>query len=249
VDDHTLVINKTLSLLVAKTDGQPQTLLKHGYDVLAIEESVSVEQGFATPDIIAINKQARHMLVMDCKGGANIDPGQDLRYARMRLQDLINATRPPCLVGAHTFAYVIHEEHEERIRAHTNFLLIVFGNHSVRGIGNLGHEELTQEMTKGVPIYALEFPDTDVYPFSIHDSHDHIDRQVAIGLVAHLVTHPWMVNGHLLNLETANYVLRASHPLHSSLSLQHRRALANAIKRSLGRLEQSGELGRILGMF
>lgn len=248
MDDRTLVVNKILGLIVAGEGEWPQTLLKHGHGAHAIEESIAVGQRTATPDVVALNRNTGHMLVVDCKGGANIDSDQDLRYAHMGLKDIVDATRPPCHVRAHALAHATSEGHEERIRAHTAFPLIVFGNGSVRGIGDLGHAELTRELLEGVPLCGLASPDTDVYPFSIHDTNDHIDRQVVAGLVAYMVNHPWMAHEHLLNLETANHVLRASHPLHSSLSRGHRLALANAIKRSLVRLDQSGELGRTLDM-
>lgn len=62
MDDHTLVVNKTLGLIVSGEGGWPHTLLKHGYEVHAIEESIAVGRRIATPDVVALNRKAGHML-------------------------------------------------------------------------------------------------------------------------------------------------------------------------------------------
>ena len=63
------------------------------------------------PDIMLLNEKAGHRIPVGCKGGANVKPGQDGRYARMLLEDILEGARPPCGVHSHTFAYAASEEH------------------------------------------------------------------------------------------------------------------------------------------
>ena len=226
--------------------GWPTTFFDYGYGVLAIEADVRVEKRHASPDIVLLNKEAAHMLVIDCKGGANVDLDQDCRYSRLALEDLVEATRPPCEVAAHTMAYATSEEGETRIHDHTNFALIVFGRNSVRVNGHLGHDGLTSRLQEGVPLGGVDIPEEDIYPFSIHDCDGDIDYKVASAVLAYLAARPEMAIRHLANLEVARGVLAVAHPLRSHFSTSHERELARATKQSIARLERSGELDRML---
>lgn len=239
-------MNRTLGLAVPREGGWPTTFLDYGYRVLAIEADVHVGNRQVAPDIVLLNEDAGHMLVVDCKGGANVDLDQDGRYSLMALEDLVEATRPPCMVEAHTVAYAVGEENEARMRSHTGLALVVFGRSTVRAVGHLGHDGLTGRLREGVPLGDGDIPEEDIYPFSIHDSDDDIDHKVASAASAYLAAHPEMATGHLVNLDVARGVLAVAHPLHSHFSASHGRELARATRKSLARLEESGELRRIL---
>ncbi|MDD9825843.1 MAG: hypothetical protein OXU86_03590 [Thaumarchaeota archaeon] len=108
---HTLLVNKMLVLAVVSEGGQPSTLHDCGYRIHAIEGGVRVGGRTVVPDIMLLNEKAGHRIPVGCKGGANVKPGQDGRYARMLLEDILEGARPPCGVHSHTFAYAASEEH------------------------------------------------------------------------------------------------------------------------------------------
>lgn len=145
--------------------GQPLFLLDYGYKAHAIEKNVRVGGRIVVPDVIFINKDMGHMLVVDCKSGANVRIDQDLRYSQMRLEDLIKATRPHCKVSMHTFVYAIEEPNLERIRPHTDAALIIFGRNYVHGDGNLGNDRLTQLLREGVSLKDTLYSKLNAYPF------------------------------------------------------------------------------------
>lgn len=246
MDSHTLAMNRVLGLAMRRGGGWPTTLHDHGYRVLAIEADVRAGRRRASPDIVLLNETAGHILAIDCKGGANVDPDQDRRYSRMALGDLVEATRPPCAVGAHTVAYAIGEGSEARVRAHTGLALVVFGRDSVRVVGDLGHDGLTACLREGVRLGGADVPEEDIYPFSVHDSDDDIDYKVAGAVMAYMSARPEMATRHLVNLEVARGVLAVAHPLRPRFSAQHAREMARATKQSMARLESSGALGRML---
>lgn len=214
--------------------GWPSTLLDHGYRVHAIERSVRVGGKYAVPDIILLNEEEGHMLVVDCKGGANIKREQDARYSRMRLEDILEAARPPCGVRSHTFAYAVNEEHAARIHAHTGFAIIAFGHHAVRVTGDLGHARLTQELRGGVSLGKAPAPLFYTYPFSINDSYGHVDSRVAPAVQSWFRGRP----GARLaaNRATAGEVLRTLHPFHDRFAPAHRAELVDVVRLSLGRV-------------
>lgn len=214
--------------------GWPSTLLEHGYRVHAIERSVRVGGKSVVPDIILLNEAEAHMLVVDCKGGANIKREQDARYARMRLEDILEAARPPCEVRSHTFAYAASEEHAARMRGHTDFALIAFGDHAVRGIGCFGHERLTGELQAGVTIGSAARLRLARYPFSINGAEEEIDAAVTTAIQS------WRLARRgariLANRATAREVLRAAHPFHEKFAPAHRAELVDVVRLSIGRM-------------
>ena len=226
-------MNKVLGMCIVML-GWPSTLLEHGYRVLAIERSVRVESNTAVPDIMLLNEEAGHMLLVDCKGGANVKPDQDGKYSQMRLSDILEITRPPCEVRSHTFAYATSEEHVERMRAHTDFAIIAFGRHVVRGIGDLGNVPLTHELCGGVSLGKTPTPLFYTYPFSINDGHEHIDSRVATGILLCLLASPGMRM--LPNRATADEVLRATHPFHEKYAPAHKAELVDVVRRSIARV-------------
>lgn len=226
---HTLLVNKILCLCAA-VPRWPSILLEHGYRILAIERSIRVGSRTVVPDIMLLNETAGHILVIDCKGGSNIKPDQEGRYAQMRLPDILETTGSGHKANAHTFAYAIDEKHAERMRAHTGFALIVFGRHAVRAIGDLGYCPLTRELQAGVSLGREPMPQF-FYPFSINDSHDDIDAQVTPILLTRPPARP--------NRAAAAEVLRAVHPFHDRYAPAHVAELVEvtrlSMKRVLGR--------------
>lgn len=223
---HTLLVNKILCLCAA-VPGWPSVLLGHGYRILAIERSVRVGGRTVVPDIMLLNGAAGHILVIDCKGGSNVKPDQEGRYARMRLPDILEIARPRPKAGTHTFAYAIEEEHSEKVRAHTGFALIVFGRRAVRAIGDLGHGPLTRELQAGVSLGDEPMPQF-FYPFSINDSHRDIDAQVAPILLSRPPVRP--------NRAAAAEVFRAVHPFHDRYAPAHVAELVEVTRLSMERV-------------
>jgi len=247
VDSHTLVMNRALALGARGSGGHPSTFCDYGHRILAIGANVRVGERGVTPDIVLLNEQAGHLLALDCKGGANVDPDQDARHARMALGDLVAATRPPCVARAHTVAYAINEAGEGRIREHTDLALVVFGRDHMRAVGHLGHDGLTRRVLDGVQVRKAATLDLGVCPFSTRDDHRDIDEQVATGVSAYLAARSEMAGGHLVNLDVARDVLGVVHPLHASFSESHGQEMAKATKQSLARLERDGTLDIIRG--
>jgi len=233
VHRHTLLMSKVLGMCVAMS-GWPSTLREHGYRVLAIERSVRVGNRTAVPDIMFLNEGAGHMLIVDCKGGANVKPDQDGKYSQMRLPDMLEIARPQCEVKAHTFAYAVDEEHVGRIRAHTDFAIIAFGRHAVRGIGDLGHAPLTQELRGGVSLGEAPTPLFYTYPFSINDDHEHVDTRVASSIRTCQRARAGMRL--LANRATADEVLRAARPFHEKFAPAHRAELVEVVRLSIARI-------------
>lgn len=243
---HTLLVNKTLGLGTPGVAGWPSTLHRHGYRACAIERSVDVGGRTVVPDVIFINREAAHLLVVDCKSGAGINRDQDGRYARMQLGDLARATGQAGKADSHTFVYAIDEAHLDRIRPHTDFSLIAFGSRAVRAVGGLGHHGLDMELQGGVAL-AAPSPRTRTYPFSIHDDPAHVDQIAAQGIRGYIVNHPDEAGACLSNDAVADWILCATHPLHDRFSPRHRAELTGAIRRSIARLYAAGAVGSLAG--
>jgi len=188
----------------------------------------------AVPDIMFLNEGAGHMLIVDCKGGPNIKPDQDGRYARMRLEDILEAAKPPCEVCSHTFAYAASEEHVNRMREHTGFAIIAFGNRVVRAIRDLGHAPLTRELRVGVSLGEATAPPFYTYPFSINDNDGYIDSRVESAIQSFRSARP---GARLLaNRATADEALRAAHPFHEKFAPAHRAELVEVVRLSIARM-------------
>jgi len=118
--------------------------------------------------------------------------------------------------------------------------MLVFGNSRIYGIGGFGDADLDAELHNGVPLEKGSFPDTDVYPFSIRDTADHIDEHVSGAVLRHLVDHPGTAGMSLSTRAAAWAILREAHPLHRHFSGPHRRELRRAVERSIARQEGRG---------
>lgn len=231
---HTSLVNKTLGLGTPDVRGNSSLFLDHGYRAYAIEKSVHVGDRIVVPDVIFLNEETGHLLVVDCKSGANINTDQDQRYSLMCLNDIIRTTRPECAVHSHTFAYAINEMRHERIRSHTNAALIIFGHNSVRGDGDLGNSRLTRLLLEGVALEETPYPRFTAYPFSVHDRHADIDGHVEIGLSLY-VGERGLARKPPANNAVALEILRIVHPYHSIFGSSHRDELVGVIRESLAR--------------
>jgi len=240
VDKHTFLANKPLGLSSYLVNTKwPKTLLKHGYQIHDIELTVNVKGGNVSPDIILTNSGTDHVLVIDCKSGANIDQEQDARYGQITTNDLRRAG-VPSHVRSHAPIYAINEEHVGRIRGHTDHSLLVFGSRRIYGIGDFGDADLDVELHNGVPLEDDAAPDTDIYPFSIRDTPAHIDTRVSRAVLRHLAGRPGMAGRSLATRAAAGAILREAHPLHLHFSGPHRRELRRAVERSIERQEARG---------
>lgn len=192
-----------------------------------------------SPDIILTSKTHGHALVIECKSGANVDLEQDRKYGQIALNDLHEAG-VPAHVRSHTPTYAINEEHVDRIRGHTGHALLVFGSRRIYGIGQFGYDKLTRALQKGINLKNGAFPDIGAYPFSIRDTHDHIDARVAGAILFYLNTHPDMKGRSLATRAFASAILRVAHPLHRHFSGSHRSELRRAVAHSISRQEDCG---------
>jgi len=235
VHRHTRLVNNVLGLCVPDAMGKPALLLDHGYRAHAIERSVRAGDRIVVPDVVFINEEKGHMVVIDCKSGANVRKDQDERYSSMRLEDLIKSTMPACKVSSHTFAYAIEEPNFVRIRPHTDAALMVFGQNSVRGSGDFANAELTRSLLKGAPLENAPCPRLVAYPFSIHDKRSDIDGRVEIGLSLYMGAHA-MEGKPPANNAVALGVLRIVHPYHAIFAPSHRAELVGAIRESIARI-------------
>lgn len=224
-------MNKVLGMCSASMHKWPSTLSDHGYRILVVERSVRVGGRTIVPDIMLLNEKEGHVLIIDCKGGANIKPDQDGRYSQMRLADILEGAKPPCSIHSHTFMYAIDEAHEARIRAHTLFAMIVFGLHVVRGIGDLGHGALTRELRAGVPLGGT-VPQFMLYPFSINDRSEDVDVYVQNSMHAILLCQQKNL---VANRATAAKVFRNAHPFHAQYAPAHAAELVEVTRLSMER--------------
>lgn len=240
MDSHTFLACKLFGLCVSLNDEKwPLTLLRHGYSIHAIECSMRVKGGNVSPDAVFTNSKTGHALVIDCKSGANVDLEQDSKYAHMSISDLHRAGVRTG-VRSHAVMYAINEEHADRIRAHTDIPLLVFGRRAIYGIGDFGDTELTGELHSGVPLEKRSSPDSYVYTFSIRDAHDVIDGRVSGAIVGHLRGNPAIAGRSLATRADAGAIMREAHPLHALFSGPHRRELRRAVERSIARQEGRG---------
>lgn len=229
---HTLLMNKVLAMCSASMHKWPSTLYDHGYRILAIERSVRVGSRTVVPDIMLLNEREGHVLIIDCKGGANIKPDQDGRYSQIRLEDILESAKPPCAIRSHTFMYAIDEAHEVRMRAHTRFAMIAFGHHTVRGFGDIGHGSLTRELRDGVSLGGT-VPQFILYPFSINDEDVDVDAYVQKSMHALLLCGQKDL---VANRATAAKILRNAHPFHAHYAPAHAAELVEVTRLSIERL-------------
>ena len=220
----------------------PKTLHDLGYGIHGIEHTVRVGERNVSPDVIMANISTGHALVTDCKSWANVDLGQDLGHARMATGDLRRAG-VPASIRTHTPIYAINEEHVGRIRGHARLALAVFGKRGIYGIGDLGGADLAGELRMGVPLEEGSAPDFVIYPFSIRDTPDRIDRVVERAIASYHRANPGMAGRSLATRALASAILREAHPLHAHFSGSHRQELRRAVARSIACQEGRGGSG------
>lgn len=224
-------MNRVLAMCSASMHKWPSTLCDHGYRILAIERSVRAGGRTVVPDIMLVNEKEGHVLIIDCKGGANIKPDQDGRCSQMRLEGMLEGARPPCAIRSHTLMYAIDGAHEARIRAHTRFALIAFGRHAVRGFGDLGHDSLTRELHGGVSLEGT-VPQFMLYPFSINDEGGDIDAYVQKSMQALLLCGQENL---VANRATAAKIFHNAHPFHAHYAPAHAAELVEVTRLSMER--------------
>ena len=168
LSEHTRLMNKFIGLCT-NADNWPQTLYAIGFRVQLVEQRIALEGSSITPDVVSVSDHLSHALLVDCKGGRNIDPSQDAKYQGIRHGELANwvTVREQGRL-THTACYAANGTNYDKLHQHTGLPFIVFGEDFVKGVGSFGQPTLDKAIGKSISLRGSLEP-RSLYPFSFDD--------------------------------------------------------------------------------
>lgn len=232
--EHTQLINMFLGLCY-RTNHWPNTLRDLGYRPKLIEPSIGLRSSERiNPDVVAVSNRLSHVIITECKGGSSIDADQDDRYRRLAAEDL----RPHVEVRGsgrprHTVCYTDSRRNHGRLKRHTSFPFITFGDRSMSISGSFGDARLDKALCGETSLHGMG-PPAAYYPFSPNDDDRFVARHVLRGIHSHVVitrgkTHIGEVR------ETAKSIFELVHR-RELISSRHRNRLVSKIEKILAML-------------
>ena len=188
ISEHTRLVNRVIGLC-KDAACRPGVLHDLGYAAQLIEQSISLRKSSQkiTPDVVAVSNKLLHAIVIDCKGGTNIDLDQDRRYESLESRDLtyhVTVHDPNQLT--HVACYADEVANHKSLEPHTRLPFITFGPEEVGGKRDFGRTEVNDKLRKGVSLKDMLEP-TGYYPFSPDDEDSSVIPHVLTGLLAYLV--------------------------------------------------------------
>ena len=207
----------------------PNILRKHGYKVVLVEPTIPVNGSTnICPDIVAVSNRQRHALVIDCKGGMNLDPDQDARYSKIGTKKLYSAKAKPDLEG-HDMTYAINSGSQERIAGRTCHPIIVFSEYEIRKLGEF--KGAIEKLIKfPVPLNSACEP-MDYYPFSVDDKDPVIAEYILQGMSSLLFSGKF--DGDLAADKFADGILQSTHGCYEFVSERTINKLKDKIKNTI----------------
>lgn len=229
--EHTRLVNRVMGLC-KDTARWPSVLHDLGYAVQLVEQTISLRESSQkiTPDVVAVSNRLVHAMVIDCKGGANIDPDQDGRYESLESRDLtyhVTVHDPNRLT--HIACYADGVVNHESLEPHTRLPFITFGPDAVSGKRDFGNSQVNDSLCKPISLKGMLEP-TGYYPFSPEDKDSAIIPHVLAGLLSYLVQRGRETPSAVTDAAVAEAVLRIIHPFHEQISSRHRQSLTQKIK-------------------
>ena len=222
-------MNKLIGLCTNDV-GWPAILHEQGYRISLIEQRIGTKTTSVTPDVVVASNKLSHAIVADCKGGNNIDSGQDSRYKSIKVEHLVmwihvrEKKRFKC-----SPCYVTNDTHYSQLHPHTTLPFIIFEKNRVRGKGDFGHGDLNRVLYKGASLSNMHEP-TVFYPFSIEDGDDLIIRHVIIGLLFWLnKNRPKSLNT-LIDDKVVSEILKNIHPHYKHMGVKYQNTLSSKVK-------------------
>ena len=221
--EHTRLLNKFIGLCT-NTANWPRILYKMGFRVQLIEQRIALGAGSIMPDVVSVSDSLSHALVVDCKGGKNINPSQDAKYAGMRHGDLANwvTVREQGRL-THVACYVASDASHGSLSSHTKLPFIVFGGAFVKGVGSFGQPKLDKALRKGVSLRGSREP-LCLYPFSLDDPPSVALRFIISGIVSCIVKSRAEARDFTTEEGMAD-AIKAIHPFYDRIGTRHAKLL------------------------
>ena len=197
-----------------------------------IEQTISLGESAQkiAPDVVAVSNKLVHAIVVDCKGGANIEPDQDRRYESLKSRDLtyhITVHDPKRLT--HVTCYADDADVHKLLEPHTELPFITFGRDMMSGKRDFGKKQVNDKLCKPVSLEGMLEP-TGHYPFSPDDEKAAIIPHVLPGLLSHLIKRGRSKTPTVADSTTAESILKIIHPFHEQIDSRHKKRLAESIK-------------------
>ena len=242
--EHTKLMNKFIGLC-SSAGGWPSILYEQGYRICLIEQRISTESASVTPDVVVMSNKLSHAIVADCKGGGNVDSGQDSRYESIKPKHLFMwvHVREKERFGC-TACYVTNDAIYDQLRTHTTLPFIVFDGGRVEGKGDFGADALNRALNRGASLAGMYEP-TNFYPFSHDDNEELIVKHVITGLLAWLNKNRPKSLDSLVDDEVATAILKIVHPQYKHMGERYQNMLRSKVKKIFASLVSRKEFKAI----
>lgn len=228
---HTQLINRIMGLC-NDTSCWPHILHDLGYTVQLIEQTISLQKTAQkiTPDVIVVSDRLVHAMVIDCKGGTNIDSDQDRRYESLEPRDLVYyITVHDRNRLTHVACYADETTNHEFLEPYTKLPFITFGSDEISGIRDFGKKEVNNKLCRRISLTGMLEP-TGYYPFSPDDRDSAIISHILSGLLAYLIQRGRKSPSTVVDSIMAEEIFKITHPFHEQISSRHRKRLIRRIK-------------------
>jgi len=174
LSEHTMLMNAMIGLCVPTHDW-PHPLKDLGFSVDSIEPVLATKDGKkVNPDLILTSNRLTHALVVECKGGYEIDKyrkkesdDQARRYSKISnnlLAHRVSIYDPRRLT--HDVTYVTNDEIAEFIKEY-GYPILVFERDKLYKINSFNKEVLNSKFSSEISIKGP--PPTHFFPFNDND--------------------------------------------------------------------------------
>ncbi len=175
LSEHTILINAVIGLCV-ETYGWPHPLKDLGFTVDSIEPTLVTEnRRKINPDLILTSNRLTHALVVECKGGYEINEhrkneidDQAERYSKISdnlLAQKVSIYDPRRLT--HDITYVTNDKIAEFIKDY-GYPVLIFEKAKLYKMNNFKKKELNSKFSSKIPLNS--HPPTHFFPFNDDDS-------------------------------------------------------------------------------
>ncbi|MHA1137627.1 MAG: hypothetical protein ACTSSE_14185 [Candidatus Thorarchaeota archaeon] len=242
--DHTILVNNIIAML-SPNHSWPSPLFDMGYRLLSIEEMFNVgTEGSnpCNPDIISVESVKNTVMLLECKGGKNVDENQLQNYLSVTPPDIVQlvTVNDQKIVSIH-IVYVARKVSD--LKKSINLTLkkirkngiiaevpkdidIIESTDQIIRVYTSNERRWPSTMINGIQISEGTFP-MHYYPFSEDDDGDYILGEV-IRLILHLISNKPSINPDEIVL-TTDEVLLDIFDAHSYISNHQKRKVKRQV--------------------
>lgn len=244
LSDHTYLINCVIGL-TKRVTGWPSTLRDVGFKVEWISPLLTTGDGETVrPDLLLESNRLLRALVMECKGGQNINEDQLKRLLGLDLNSLlprVSVYDPRRLKFEIAYACLGKNAKslDRQISALEPLPVLAFDRDQILKLNDFGEQKL--EVAFSDPIPVSDYAPTGFYPFDVEDDNGLVGQYVLTEVVRQSIKK----TGHEPEEMVVEEILAAVHPLWDVIDEGARRALVTKAATVMNEFHKRGQLESI----